>query len=316
MTELSVIICAHNPDAERLQRVLTALAPQVRATRAQLILVDNASSPELTPPSAPDLPVKLVREGRTGLTHARAAGIRASNGGILVFVDDDNILAPDYLAQALEISRQHEAVGVFAGRSMGEFGKTPGWPAKHHLARLAVRDLGPARIEGPGTSSDIWTPFGAGMVIRRLVAERFLAIYDENGGGIPLGRNGSDLISGEDTLLCRISAHCDLAVAYEPDLCLTHVIPASRLSLGYVWRLLEAQGRSQAILDAIDGVTRDQPDDLGPVTYLLRFLRRCRNPGLHEAITHWAWDRGYAAGRSSLDPAAIRQLRHSLNVAA
>lgn len=309
---LDVIICAHNPDTERLQRVIETLKPQLLATGAKLFLVDNASKPELDQPSDPDLPITMIRECRTGLTHARAAGIRASQSDLIVCVDDDNILANDYLARALDISEHHPTVGVFAGRSIGEFAKPPGWPVKHYLGRLAVRDLGPDRIEGPGTSSGIWTPFGAGMVIRREVADRFLGIYDQTDGNIPLGRSGRDLISGEDTLLCRISAHCGLSVAYEPDLCLTHIIPANRLSLRYVCRLLEAQGRSQAILDAIDGVTSDQPARLGLRTQVLRFLQRCKNPGLHEAITHWAWDKGYASGQTSLASSAISLLQRTL----
>lgn len=312
MHRLSVIICTHNPNPERLNRVLAALSGQIASLEAELVIVDNASSHPVYR-LFPDFETAIrVTESRLGLIHARAAGIRAASGDTLVFVDDDNILAPDYLNRAKNIAENRPHLGVWAGRSVGEYERTPGWPVKHHLARLAVRDLGDERIEGPGTSSAIWAPFGAGMAVRSPVAQRFLEVYNSTGGDIPLGRSGRNLISGEDTFLCRIAARCGYSVSYEPSLRLTHIIPPNRVTLRYLLKLVEAQARSQAILDEVDQTPAVQPDQLNLAIKAFRFLHRCRNPGLHEALTHWAWDRGYASARKSLDKGSIQKLRQCL----
>ncbi len=100
--DLSVIICTHNPRADFLRRTLDALKEQTLARGEwELVLVDNASKTAVA--GAWDLAWhprgRHVREEELGLTHARFRGIREATGAVLVFVDDDNILAPDYLQQ-------------------------------------------------------------------------------------------------------------------------------------------------------------------------------------------------------------------------
>src|SRR4051812_49081425 len=107
MPGVSVIICAHNPRPDYLQRALDALKAQsLPQPQWELLLIDNASKEPLA--SAYDLSwhsrARHIRENELGLTAARLCGIRESTGELLVFVDDDNVLAPDYLANAWEIS--------------------------------------------------------------------------------------------------------------------------------------------------------------------------------------------------------------------
>src|SRR5277367_5769846 len=98
--EISVIVCTHNPRADYLRRTLDALREQnFPLNKWELLLIDNASEKPLA--EVYDLSWhpqgRHVRELELGLTAARVRGIRESNGGLLVFVDDDNVLAPDYL---------------------------------------------------------------------------------------------------------------------------------------------------------------------------------------------------------------------------
>src|SRR5215216_3255811 len=98
--ELSVIICTHNPRREYLERALAGLAAQtLPRDQWELVLVDNASNPPLEPwfDVSREPKPRLIQETQLGLTHARLRGVRESSGEIIVFVDDDNVLAPDYL---------------------------------------------------------------------------------------------------------------------------------------------------------------------------------------------------------------------------
>ena len=98
--EISVIICTRNPREDYLRRTLDALKAQsLPKDQWELLVVDNASDAPLAGrfdlswhPNA-----RHVREEKVGLTHARLHGIAASQADLLVFVDDDNVLRPDYL---------------------------------------------------------------------------------------------------------------------------------------------------------------------------------------------------------------------------
>src|ERR1700724_388037 len=102
--EISVIICTYNPRMDYLARVLSALQAQTLAREHwELLLIDNASNQPLR--GRIDLSwhqhAKHVTEQKLGLTFARLRGIRESACELLVFVDDDNVLDPDYLEQAM-----------------------------------------------------------------------------------------------------------------------------------------------------------------------------------------------------------------------
>src|SRR5262249_55066755 len=112
---ISVVISTHNPDIHRLERTLRGIAAQTLDTELwELVLVDNASTKRVSIDKIPwnRGERRQIREERLGLIYGRLAGIRASKGGVLVFVDDDNELAPDYLQAAMAVFDNREALGI------------------------------------------------------------------------------------------------------------------------------------------------------------------------------------------------------------
>jgi glycosyltransferase involved in cell wall biosynthesis len=105
---LSVVICSHNPRPDYLARVLAALQAQTLPLADwELLLIDNASAEPLEGrfdlswhPNA-----RHVREEVLGLTPARLRGIAEAASPLLVFVDDDNVLSSDYLAQVVSFEQ-------------------------------------------------------------------------------------------------------------------------------------------------------------------------------------------------------------------
>ena len=141
--DISVIICAHNPRPDYLRRMLDALNAQTLEKREwELLLIDNASDTPLADawglswhPRA-----RHVREDELGLTPARLRGMRESRGDVLVYVDDDNILAPDYLQTARTLMMEHPHLGVIgAGIIEPEFEAQPPPELVSHLGYLALR---------------------------------------------------------------------------------------------------------------------------------------------------------------------------------
>lgn len=252
--DLSVVICTHNPSKARLYRVLEALANQsLIKSRWELVVVDNCSKPPVSSWLLFDNALggnsRITAESELGLTPARLAGIKATSGPIIVFVDDDNVLDGDYLSTAVNMFEDEPHVGVAGGIIEGEFETQPhGW-AEPYLHLLGVRNFGerPMRalvynLVGP------WEPIGAGMVIRRPVVERYLEIAED-----PLRRRldrvGQGVGSCGDTDMARCATDLGCFMAYEPRLHITHVIPAARLRFGYFLRLCRNLKRSGILLD-------------------------------------------------------------------
>ena len=254
---VSVILPAHNPDENRLARALGGLRAQtLPASRWESLLIDNASA--RFPTSAwlrEHAPENLVlrREPAIGLTHARRHGFTQAAAAAAVLVDDDNVLAPDYLERALAHLEAHPRVGTLGGPVVPEFAAPPpAWTAEFH-SLLALRDLGPVPIiscglRPPGATANqypLHAPVGAGMVLRRPAWEAWLRLLQAAASGpAPIDRKGDDLSSSGDNDIVLAALAAGWETAYFPDLRLVHLIPASRLETAYLARLNHGIQRS------------------------------------------------------------------------
>ncbi|MEM1434666.1 MAG: glycosyltransferase [Pseudomonadota bacterium] len=296
--QLSVIMCTFNPRSDHLSLALHAIGLQsLCSSRFEVIVVDNNSSPPLDQNNLQCLcrvPVELIRQPRQGLTHARTAGIQKAQANLLVFVDDDNELASDYLENAIAIARQNPTVGLFGGQTDGVLERPVGRIKAQFLPQLGVRNHGSDRIEGPGDHWGEWEPIGAGMVVRAAVAQQFVSFVVAKATAGRLGRNGNALMSGEDSLFSRLGHELGYTCAYEPELKLKHHIAASRLTLRYLARLSYGHGRSHAVLNRLLGkaVETDIPDRRA-VLLFRNFVFRCKEEGIVRALGMYFWDLGY-----------------------
>jgi hypothetical protein len=251
MHSASVIICSHNPRPEYLRRTLESLRVQtLDAGRWELIVVDNRSEPPLDgqidlewSPNA-----RIVREEQLGLTHARLAGIRISQGDVLVFVDDDNVLAPDFLETALRVAEEKPFLGSWSGQCKPEFESTPPEWTRRYWGNLVIREF----------DTDTWSnlprlpdsmPCGAGLCVRRSVAMQYLRLHESGERDVVLDRTGDSLLSGGDNDLAACACDIGLGVGLISSLHLTHLIPPERLTTDYIERLVEGIYTSSAILD-------------------------------------------------------------------
>src|ERR1700756_4229555 len=110
MPELSIIICTHNPRLDYLSRALEALRLQtLPMAEWELLVIDNASRPAAAAlvSLAWHFNARHIREEVLGLTPARLRGIQEAQGQLLVFVDDDILLDPDYLTNAVGIYEEY-----------------------------------------------------------------------------------------------------------------------------------------------------------------------------------------------------------------
>ncbi len=94
---VSIVIGTYDrPDD--LRNCLRHLFAQATSRSVEIIVVDNHPSSGVTGPIVAEFPsVKLVNETRQGVAYARNAGIAASRGEIIVTVDDDVSMPPQWL---------------------------------------------------------------------------------------------------------------------------------------------------------------------------------------------------------------------------
>ncbi len=252
---ISVIICTHDPRKDYLQRVLQALASQTLSKNYwELLLIDNASKTNLA--AEIDLTwhcdARHVREDKLGLTHARAKGIREALGELLVFVDDDNVLNADYLEIAWQISQDWSILGAWGGQIRPEFEVEPPEWAKPYLKLLALREF----------DTDKWsnlvhqhqtTPCGAGLCVRKTVAEEYLSLVNQDSKRAALDRKGNILTSCGDSDLAYTACDIGLGTGLFTKLKMVHLISKVRLNLDYFERLLEGMSYSGTILESWRG---------------------------------------------------------------
>jgi glycosyltransferase involved in cell wall biosynthesis len=289
---VSVILCTHNPRPAYLGRALASLRGQtLPAEQWELLLVDNASEQPLAEiwdiswhPRG-----KHIREGELGLTAARLRGIQESTGELLVFVDDDNLLAPDFLVQATAISARFPVLGVFgAGILEPEFEVQPPVELRPRLGLLALRREPSARWSRNTTDIQC-KPWGAGLCVTRGVANFYRQLIPDLGITPVLDRRGERLFCGGDDVFSRVAAEFGLCFGVFPELWITHLISAGRLNQDYLVRLIHDHALSHSILDYVfDGI---QPVRTNVVWYGRLILHSVKN-GPFSMRCRWAASRG------------------------
>jgi glycosyltransferase involved in cell wall biosynthesis len=250
--DISVILCAHNPRQDYLSRVLAALAVQsLPKERWELLLVDNASQVPLA--NSIDLSwhprARHILEEELGLTPARLRGISESLGDILLYVDDDNVLAPDYLHQAAVLLREHPHLGaVGAGILEPEFEMQPSRELVPYLKYLSLRHVEEARWSNSTHDKDS-VPWGAGLAVTREVGQAYMRLLQRLSINELLDRRGAQLFGNGDVAFSWSATLLGLGFGIFPALRVTHLIRADRITQSYLLRVVHDSTFSNSISD-------------------------------------------------------------------
>jgi GT2 family glycosyltransferase len=227
---VSVIICTRNR-AEELPDAI-ALLVACGATRggSEVIIVDNASSDgtaEVAAELCANHPgVRVVREERPGLSHARNAGARVAVNQQLCYLDDDARPAPGWresLAWALRVEGVAAAGGPVCG--LWPAAREAGWPPPGLEGSLSVLDAGDVvRAMNPPE-----IVYGANWAIRRD------ALAATGGFDAHLGYSPDVKIGGEEVAIAwRLYLRRIGATLYVPGAAVGHRIDEDRIRDSYV----------------------------------------------------------------------------------
>lgn len=238
---VSVVICCYN-SAARLPETLRHLARQnvpASIPWEVIVVVDKASTDDTSAVTAriwqeagAPAPLRLLEESKPGKTPALETGFVAANYSVLIIVDDDNWLNPDYLERAFNLMQEHPEVGAIGGKITAAFEVgPPAWFQQFHSAYA---------VGAQGKNSGDITAYkphvaGAGMVVRKSAYEML-----KQRGYRPLlsgGRRGN-LTAGDDLELCYALVLSGHRIWYDEVLCLSHFMPKGRLTQSHLLEMM------------------------------------------------------------------------------
>ncbi|NBB23594.1 glycosyltransferase [Porphyrobacter sp. SLTP] len=310
--DISVVLCTHNPRADYLASTLASLAQQADIAEGidlEFILVDNSSREPLDQSILPSgiNNSRIVCEPQLGLTHARLRSFQEAKGRIILFIDDDNALRPNYLKSVLMAFESDPRLGAIGGKVLPRYEvPPPDWFAQTGIS-LACRNLGDVPLYAEWRAQDtvrsypVCAPIGAGMAIRRKAYEAYVEGAHDNPARLALGRRGADLASGEDNDMILTLLDNGWRVAYLPQLVLDHLIPAQRLTQEYLENYAFSSNRTWVQVLAVHGLCPWRP-----LTRWTLPIRKARSWFLQRAwrgpVERIAWRSacGLFEGRASL----------------
>lgn len=245
MLRLSLIIATYNRSAELIRALESVAAQSADPSTWECVAVDNNSTDDTAGRFAafkakyPTLPIRMVRETRQGLSHARNRGIAETTGEYIAIIDDDEHINPDFISAYIDLFDSHPEAASAGGRIIAEYPTgRPAWMSRWTEQPIANPiDLGAQVREFPAGR----IPGGGNMALRRSAVERYGA-FDTS-----LGRSGGKLTGGEESdLFLRLSRGGERCL-YTPRAVMWHVIPAAKLTDDYFDRLSRNIGATQRL---------------------------------------------------------------------
>lgn len=177
MSDVSVIIPTYNPTAFLEEAILSAL--HQTHPPAEILLIDDGSADvhqgfieKLCKSYAILRCVRL--EQNSGVSSARNTGIANAQGDFILFLDDDDTLAPDLLEKSLQVFEKHPEVDVVVakGQVFAEV-STPNIRRQMAVFKFNQQKYSNKPVSHPGFFL-VYSPMIHAMLFRKLVFEKGL----------------------------------------------------------------------------------------------------------------------------------------------
>ncbi|MCR4660240.1 MAG: glycosyltransferase family 2 protein [Bacteroidales bacterium] len=239
---LSVIICTYNR-GRYIYNVLQSIA--IGSWQDYEIVLVNNNSTDNTDSECrrfcsdyPDVRFNYYHEPNQGLSYARNCGINNAKGDVLVYVDDDALVNPEYLATYAAFFAAHPEAQAAGGPILPQYDgcEEPDWMS-HYTRQLITGRLylGEHEREFPRDAY----PGGGNAAYRSEVFQR-VGLFN-----VELGRKGNSLIGAEEKDIFDKMTSLGMRFYYLPTAILYHLIPPHKLTQDYFDRLTLGIGASE-----------------------------------------------------------------------
>jgi glycosyltransferase involved in cell wall biosynthesis len=239
---ISIIVCCYNSSG-RLHKTLAALAKQQfhSAILMEIIIVDNASTDNTSEIALAiweelntEITIRVVFEPLAGLGNARRKGIDIAEYSIILFCDDDNWLASNYVQGVFDIMQTDVLIAACGGMGIPVFETEEPFWFYQYAESFA---LGSQEINSE--HGRIISLYGAGLAIQKHVIDE---LYSSGFQLILQGRTGTKLSSSDDTELTNAFVLMGYKLVYSDELKFFHYLPKERLTFEYLKKLFIAFG--------------------------------------------------------------------------
>ena len=243
MIRLSLIISTYNRSELLIGALKSVVAQTAPLKEWECVVVNNNSTDdtlvrfEAFAKEHPDVNLRIVTETNQGLSYARNRGIRESEGEYIAIIDDDERIAPEFIAAYIELFDTVPEAVAAGGPIVAEYvTKRPRWMSRFTERPIAnTMYWGDKICEFPKGR----VPGGGNMALRRSAVRRY-GVFDTS-----LGYVGESLFGGEE---CDLFERLQIAEAkyyYAPKAVMYHIIPDRKLTDEYFERLCVNVGKSQ-----------------------------------------------------------------------
>ena len=270
MTQFSIIICTYNPIDFVFKKLLNAIEKlNSEGIEHEILFIDNNS---LIPLGNREFMsnfierhsnAKIILESKPGLTSARIKGISEAKYKWLIFFDDDNEPACDYLVKTSEAIIKYPQTAAWGASEVEvEYVDKPSEWLNKEKGIFQQRNDKFTIISNQSHWQECY-PYGTGLIIQRQIALLYLERVIKERYTLT-DRKGKSLSSGGDVQLVLTAIEQGFHAGVIAGLKIVHLIDSSKTSLRYLQRL--QYGIASAYIKAFNQVFFQIPIPIEQVT--------------------------------------------------
>jgi hypothetical protein len=273
--DVTVVVCAYTQMRWSLTKtaIASVLAQEPRPGQLLLVIDHNEALAKRARRELPGLTV-LESDEEPGLSGARNCGLREAACGITVFLDDDAVARPGWLAGLVEPYANPRVVATGGNvHPVWPSSGAPRWlpPEFYWVVGCSYRGL-------PEVTGPVRNPIGASMSMRTAPTRAVGGFYSV------IGRVGVKPRGCEETeLSIRLTAsEPGSLVTYVPESGVDHTVSRERVTFGYFVRRNWHEGQSKAMVVRLAGATAGLERER---RHVLAVLPRAMLAELRRAVT-------------------------------
>lgn len=227
-----------------MRRLIASLAPELATGSREIIVAENGT-PAPMELGLEGAPLKHLHEPRAGKCRIQNRAIAEATGELAVFLDDDLVVVPGYLAAVEEFFDTHREFAAMKGRILAaEDPEKKVGPMAVYLD-LPIADHGDEVIEVRGV-------LGANMAFRSDALKQ-VGSFDERLGP---GAGGHE----EETEMSQRLRRAGFRIGYAPKALVYHEVDATRANRERFIRIARERGRCRMLHEkhsAVDVIAKN-----------------------------------------------------------